>query len=207
MGYRNTYQGILSCHGGYKEAMVTVPPSSRAAVNLSPSSHSVPSRLGRQTGLRHAAQRDLALVTSRPGDRLCVSPRSGGGTCGGRTGVLLAPTALVSCQPLLRGVWEGHGGSASAHFFASRSLSMCSLNVSNGSAPTRNLTALTSAPSPWVYPRRKAGVPVTPTFWPSLRLSLILAVYLPLSRQVLKACASSPRASACFSNASGCSCC
>src|SRR5207244_5384289 len=31
-----------------------------------------------------------------------------------------------------------HGRSASAHFFASRSLSMCSLNVSNGSATTRN---------------------------------------------------------------------
>src|SRR5947209_16800567 len=114
---------------------------------------------------------------------------------------------VSSVLPLLRGVWEGHGGSASAHLFASRSLSMCSLNVSKGSAPTRNLTALTSAPSPWVYPRRKAGVPVTPIFWPSFRLALILSVYLLLPRQVLKAWTSSPSASACFSNASGCSCC
>src|SRR6266571_7287535 len=92
---------------------------------------------------------------------------------------------VSSGQPLRRGVGERHGMSESAHFFMSRSLSMCSLNVSKGSAPDRNLTALTSEPSAWVYPRKKAGVPLTPAFWPSLRLALIFAVYLPLSRQAL----------------------
>src|SRR5262245_8893139 len=46
-------------------------------------------------------------------------------------------------------VVSGRGGVSTAGYFcASRSLSMLSLNVVKGSAPDRNLTALTSAPSP-----------------------------------------------------------